>query len=212
MWKPSRKKDVSGLLPLSLNLRLKARSSVPSLKLVPASTAINVTTCTVAAAEVLPPRRKPKGKPKGGGRPAAAAVAISVLAGSTASILKVHVPKPVPGSVALAASTDWGPSDNCRSWLMDTGCKFDLTTRASIPPYLQDSIMKATVPITLSTASNLVSRDLVVRQQIQLFSEVAEPYILDSTPAVLSIGRRCVELGYAFHWEPYSLAPYYDHG
>ncbi len=102
-------------------------------------------------------------------------MAISVLTESPASILKVHVPKPVPGSVALAAATDWPPSDDCRSWLMDTGCKFDLTTRASVPPYLQGSIMKATVPITLSTANDLVSGDLVVRQQIAVFNEVAEP-------------------------------------
>ncbi len=70
---------------------------------------------------------------------------------------------------------------------MDTGCKFDLTTRASVPPYLQGSIMKATVPITLSTANDLVDGTLVVRQQIAVFNEVAGPYILDSTPDVLSI-------------------------
>ncbi len=63
------------------------------------------------------------------------------------------------------------------------------------------------MPITLSTASDLVKGDMVVRQQLMEFNEVAEPYILDSTPDVLSIGRRCVEDGYAFHWEPYSLAP-----
>ena len=67
--------------------------------------------------------------------------------------------------------------------------------------------MKATVPITLSTASDLVNGDMVVRQQILEFTEVAEPYILDATPDVLSIGRRCAEDGYAFQWEPYSLAP-----
>ena len=39
------------------------------------------------------------------------------------------------------------------------------------------------------------------------FNEVAEPYILDSTPDALSTGRRCAEDGYAFHWEPYSLHP-----
>ena len=37
--------------------------------------------------------------------------------------------------------------------------------------------------------------------------EVAEPYVLDSTPDVLSIGRRCVEDGYEFVWKPYSLHP-----
>ena len=45
--------------------------------------------------------------------------------------------------------------------------------------------MKATVPITLSTANDLVSVDLVVRQHIAVFNEVVEPYILDSTPDVL---------------------------
>ena len=144
------------------------------------------------------PKRKPKGKTNGD-IPAAAAVAVSIL--------KAHVPVAVPGSVALAASYDHGPTENCRSWLLDTGCKFDLTTRASVLPYLQNSIMKATVPITLSTANDLVNGDMVVRQQIMEFGEVSEPYILDATPDVLSIVRICVEDGYAVHWEPYSLAP-----
>ena len=95
---------------------------------------------------------------------------------------------------------------------MDTGCKYDLTTRASVPSYLHDSIEKALVPITLSTANGLTDCDLCVRQQILGLTEVVEPYILDSTPDVLSIGRRCVEDGCAFHWEPYSLHPNVDYG
>ena len=63
------------------------------------------------------------------------------------------------------------------------------------------------MPITLPTANDLVNGDKVVRQQIAEFGEVAEPYILDSTPDVLSIGRRCVEDGCEFHWKPYSLHP-----
>ena len=76
-----------------------------------------------------------------------------------------------------------------------------------MPQRLQNSIFKAPVPITLSTANDLVNGDLVVRQQIGEFEEVAEPYILDSTPDVLSIGRRCVEDGYEFHWKPYFTLP-----
>ena len=67
--------------------------------------------------------------------------------------------------------------------------------------------MKALMPITLSTANDLVNGDMVVRQQIGELNEIAEPYILDSSPDVLSIGRRCVEDGYEFHWKPYSLHP-----
>ena len=66
--------------------------------------------------------------------------------------------------------------------------------------------MKATMPITLSTASDLVNGDMVVRQQIMDFNEVAEPYILDATPDVLSIGRRCVEDGTPFIG---NLTPWY---
>ncbi len=34
------------------------------------------------------------------------------------------------------------------------------------------------------------------------------PYVLENTPDVISIGKRCVQLGYGFHWEPWSLKPY----
>ena len=35
--------------------------------------------------------------------------------------------------------------------------------------------------------------------------EAIRPYVLETTPNVLSIGRRCMELGYEFHWKKYSL-------
>ena len=72
---------------------------------------------------------------------------------------------------------------------------------------LRDNITDSAEPITLHTANGLTDCTLCVSQQIVGLHETVEPYILDSTPAVLSIGRRCVEDGCAFHWEPYSLAP-----
>ena len=35
--------------------------------------------------------------------------------------------------------------------------------------------------------------------------ETVEPHVLDETPAVLSLGRRCVKMGYVFHWMPGKL-------
>ena len=90
---------------------------------------------------------------------------------------------------------------------MDTGCKYDLTTLASVPPALSDHIVKARVPACLNTANGEANCDWVVWQQIGELGEEVDPYILDSTPDVLSIGRRCVESGYEFHWTAYSLAP-----
>ncbi len=76
-----------------------------------------------------------------------------------------------------------------------------------MPLHQHDRIYRAPVPIILATANGLSSGDKVVQQQIGELGEVAEPYILDSTPDVLSIGRRCVEDGYSFNWTPYSLHP-----
>ncbi len=146
------------------------------------------------------PKEKERGKTGKGSLVAAAAVATSILRPST--------PCKGPSGVALAASSrDLGPRENYRSWLLDTGCRYDLTTRASIPTHQVDSVYTTTMPILLATANGLVDGDKVVSQQIGELLEVAEPYVLDSTPDVLSIGRRCVEDGYEFHWGPYSLHP-----
>ena len=123
------------------------------------------------------------------------------------SALRARVPRVVPSGTALAAAYDYVPSDRTRSWLMDTGCKYDLTTRASVPPGHQDLITDAIIPLTVSTANGLVSCTQVVGTQIGGFGEVAEPYLLDATPDILPIGRRCVEEGCEFHWGPFSLSP-----
>ena len=86
---------------------------------------------------------------------------------------------------------------------MDTGCKYDLTTRASVPLPLRDSITDSADPITLHTANGLTDCNLCVSQQIVGLHETVEPYILESTPDVLSIGRKYVEDGCAFQCEPH---------
>ena len=58
------------------------------------------------------------------------------------------------------------PRADIRSWLMDTGCKHDLTTRDAIPFCQIGMITKAKYPVLLSTANDIVSSDMVVPQQI----------------------------------------------
>src|SRR5665648_227264 len=124
------------------------------------------------------------------------------------SALRARMPRVVPSGTALAAAYDYDPSNQVRSWLVDTGCRYDLTTRASVPPSHQDLITDAIIPLTLSTATGLVSCTQVAGTQIGGFEEVAGPYLLDATPDVLSIGRRCVEDGCEFHWGPFSPVSY----
>ncbi len=165
---------------------------------------------------------KGKGKDKGTPKPdkpsiAAPAIAtrrdlFTAEAGTvTKSALRVPTLGVVPSGTALAAAYDYVSSDRTRSWLMGTGCKYDLTTRASVPPCLQDGIIEAIIPLTLSTANGLVSCNQVVSTQVGELEEVAEPYLLDATPDVLSIGRRCVEDGCEFHWGPFLTSPHNNH-
>ena len=102
--------------------------------------------------------------------------------------------------VALAASQQTGdfPRSNIRPWLMDTGCKHDLTTRDAIPYCQLGVITKSLNPVLLSTSNDIVSSDMIVPQQIGALWVNAEPYVLEQSPDVLSIGRRCVQDGYSF--------------
>ena len=45
----------------------------------------------------------------------------------------------------------------------------------------------------------------VVKIVVDELDETVEPNVLDETPTVLSIGRRCMKMGYAFHWMPGKL-------
>ncbi len=149
-----------------------------------------------------------KGETKGKGKSksvhavdiAAAAVSICEARGALAA---------ETAGIALPASdeTDAYPKSDTRSWLMDTGCKHDLTTRDATPFCQIGVITQAQFPVLLSTANDLVSSDVVVPQQIGAFGVNAEPYVLDQPPDVLPTGRRCVQDGYSFQWLPHSLAP-----
>ena len=61
------------------------------------------------------------------------------------------------------------------------------------------------------TANGPVNANEVVSLSVDALGEEIHPYILPSTPALLSIGRRCMREGYDFIWkrgeEPYFITP-----
>ncbi len=182
-------------IPYPQNLAVNAKRFVLSTQVETASSERTAETHTPLAAHLQVGRPRHRGTGKGGEKPPSGSVAVSVAT----SILRPSVPRTGPSSVALAASNyDLGPGENYRSWLLDTGCKYDLATRGSIPHHQVDSIFTAPMPMLLAIASDLAQGDKVVSQQTGELGEVAEPSVLDSTPDVLSIGRRCVEDGYRF--------------
>ena len=57
--------------------------------------------------------------------------------------------------------------------------------------------------IRLDTANGVVEITEQVVLNVPELNEEVRACVLDATPAVLSVGRRCMEHGYAFHWDPY---------
>ena len=87
---------------------------------------------------------------------------------------------------------------------MDTGSGYDLVARNEVPSVLMGFARHADEPLELHTANGATLADEVVDLQVGPLLEVVSPLLLDSTPAVLSIGRRCMKDGYGFHWEPFA--------
>ena len=82
---------------------------------------------------------------------------------------------------------------NVRSWLLGTGCRYDLTSRGAIPTSHGVLVTDAERPVTLSTANGYLLGDMADALQIgAFFGEEGNPYLLASTPEVLAIGVRCL--------------------
>ena len=86
-----------------------------------------------------------------------------------------------------------------RYWLQDTGCPVDLAGRRSLPSKLVDHIEKSEEPQNCDTANGPLPADEQVAMQVEGVPSEVYPYMLDDSPDVMTIGRRCVRQGYGFH-------------
>ena len=73
---------------------------------------------------------------------------------------------------------------------------------------LNSYVFNSPDPLRPFTANGETLANNQIRFRIPELKEVVQPYILAKTPNVLSIGRRCVDHGYSFVWDAYSLEPY----
>ena len=92
---------------------------------------------------------------------------------------------------------------------MGTGSGHDLMPQDMV----DSSCVTATpvrIPLSLSTANGLIAVQSAAQVRVSALNSIADALVLPSTPAVLSIGRRCMEHGYLFVWEansePYTRA------
>ena len=90
-------------------------------------------------------------------------------------------------------------------FIMDTGCGFDLIDAATAR--LFPKAIRDVQPMDIHTANGTTTFNKALEFHVNPLSENASAFVLPDTPWVLSVGLRCQEMGYGFHWFPYQT-PY----
>ena len=96
-------------------------------------------------------------------------------------------------------------------WLLDTGSGHDLIDENKMSKF-PTAIRKAKRKMRFDTAGGKTTASQEACLRISEMNDIeASPLILESTPPVLSVGRRVEEEGFSFHWHkpgvPYMVHP-----
>jgi hypothetical protein len=94
-------------------------------------------------------------------------------------------------------------------WLADTSCGYDLVQTSMVEELGGQSLIRLREPKYLQTANGVTSLHRDITMCILQLDEFAEILCVRNTLPVISIGKRCVEMGYCFHWPPYSESPFF---
>ena len=104
------------------------------------------------------------------------------------------------------------PKDRC-VWLVDAGTEQDLIREGMLSKAHATNRRESDVPvpICLATANGSTRADEVADVTVEALHKPFSPYIFHETPAVLSVGVRCMEQGCSFAWpadgKPYFIQP-----
>ena len=86
-------------------------------------------------------------------------------------------------------------------FLMDTGCGHDLISQRKVEKHGLETLVSEEA-ISFQTANGVTNTDLISNFQTESFTEPINAHVLDDTPSVLSVGKRCMKQGYGFVWPP----------
>ena len=86
-----------------------------------------------------------------------------------------------------------------RKWMIDSGCAMDLISERELLPE-ELAMAKRVKNIKFNTANGGTWSEKEVMFSIEPLLECVFVRLLKSTPAVLSMGMRCMGQGYSFHW------------
>ena len=86
-----------------------------------------------------------------------------------------------------------------KKWMIDSGCAMDLISKRELRDE-EMALAERVRRIKFNTANGNTSSEMAITFDIETLAECALVRILDSSPAVLSMGMRCMRMGYSFHW------------
>ena len=88
-------------------------------------------------------------------------------------------------------------------WLLDSGSTFDLIDRDRLGEKQLGKIQKSATATSMLTANGSVESNDRISLHCGTEKQKFEAIVLEKSPYVLSMGRRCLKEGFGFHWEPY---------
>ena len=87
------------------------------------------------------------------------------------------------------------------AWLANAGSAQDLVCSKMIP---EDLVYHSHEPIELIAANGSQSADQQASVHIDCVDKEVQPYVLPDTPAVISVGMRCIQDGWDCVWKSFS--------
>ena len=85
-------------------------------------------------------------------------------------------------------------------WLVDTGCPMDLVGLGDLQGPDRALVAKGGHTHALHTANGATRTAGRVDADVCNLDEVIEAHVLESTPSIISVGKRCMDMGYSFAW------------
>ncbi len=105
----------------------------------------------------------------------------------------LHAPGDPAVAVASALPAHSQQPIKARTWLMDSGASLDLISKSDIAPHAD--LVRKGEKVMLDTANGEYLASKRIDLHLGVLGESISPYVLKSTPPVLSLGRRVVEQG-----------------
>jgi hypothetical protein len=91
----------------------------------------------------------------------------------------------------------------------DAGCAHDVVSTSLVLKGGGKTYIRVRAPKYLDAANRIIAVTKEKTMYIPQLDEMAEIMCLANTPSVFSIGKRCVTMGYAFFWPPFSDYPFF---